>query len=63
MTKESVYLLRVVSMYLHQLADIKLGCTQDLDLPDKHTLQWVDSAALLLNILACTPTASDLKDG
>lgn len=48
------YLLRVVSMHLHELADIELGSTQDLDLPDKHALQWVDSAALLLNVLACT---------
>lgn len=52
------YLLRVVSVHLHELADIKLGCTQNLDLPDKHTLQWVDSAALLLNVLACRSTTS-----
>ena len=57
-----LYLLSVVSMNLHQLADIKLGCSQNLDLPDKHALQWVDSAALLLNVLACTQVCSLIRN-
>lgn len=47
------YLLGVVSMHLHQLADVKPGGTQDLDLPHKHTLKGVDATALLLNVLTC----------
>ena len=43
-------------MHLHQLGNIKSGSTQDLDLPYVHTLQRVDAAALLLNVLTCRHT-------
>lgn len=45
------YLLSVVSVHLHQLAHIKSGGTHDLDLPHIYTLERVDTAALLLNVL------------
>lgn len=53
-SKTSTHLLSVVSVHLHQLADIKPRGTQDLDLPHIYTLKGVDAAALLLNVLACT---------
>lgn len=40
-------------MDLHQLADIKPGGTQDLDLPHVDALKRVDATALLLNVLTC----------
>lgn len=47
------HLLSVVSVHLHQLAHIKPGGTQDLDLPHVYALKRVDATALLLNVLTC----------
>merc|ERR1740117_653313 len=39
-------------VHLHELGNVKLWLLQDLDLPDKAILQWVDALALFLDLLA-----------
>merc|ERR1740117_1816633 len=39
-------------VHLHELGNVKLWLLQDLHLPDQTVLQWVDSLALLLDLLS-----------
>lgn len=59
--KAVAHLLRVVSVHLHQLANIKPGRAQDLDLPHVYALKRVDTTALLLNVLTYNQNTASVQ--